>query len=489
MRKVLLVFDKTIMVKKNFEFLEIPRQMPIKFHSRERIRDFNEVYGQFNAGEASSQSSRCIDCGNPYCEWKCPVHNYIPNWLELVEKGELFKASDLLHSTNSLPEVCGRICPQDRLCEGACTLNDGFGAVTIGSVEKYIADEALIRGWRPDISRVEKTGKRVAIVGAGPAGLSCADVLSRNGIDAHVFDRYPRVGGLLAYGIPSFKLEKNLIDRRQNVLEGMGVKFYCGVEIGTDIPLQKLIDDYDAVFLGMGVYTYRDGGLTGIDNKQVIQALPYLIGNINKTMDWQAFADTPYINLKNKRVLVLGGGDTAMDCVRTAVRQKARRVICTYRREEKDMPGSATEFRNAKEEDVRFLWNLQPIGIQFNEAGDLRGVEMAITHKDADGNLQVTDKRKILNADAVIIAFGFGASPATWFEEYGITTNDHGLVLVDKHKYPFQTNNPKVFSGGDMVRGADLVVTAVYEGRQAAKSITQWLNLPIQLEEPPPTST
>ena len=235
------------MTDKTFQFLDLPRKDPKKFKPAVRIKNFNEIYGQYSAEKAGDQAARCLSCGNPYCEWKCPVHNYIPNWLQLVAEGNLFEAAELSHKTNSLPEMCGRVCPQDRLCEGACTLNDGFGAVTIGSIEKYITDEALKQGWRPDMSGVIPTGKRVAIIGAGPAGLGCADVLTRNGVKAVVYDRYSQIGGLLTFGIPPFKLEKEVVFTRQEIMEEMGVEFILNTEIGKDIPFQQLLDEYDAV--------------------------------------------------------------------------------------------------------------------------------------------------------------------------------------------------------------------------------------------------
>ena len=248
-----------------FQFLDIPRHDPEKLPVHVRVETFREIYEQFTPEAAAQQGGRCLSCGNPFCEWKCPVHNYIPNWLKLINDGKLFEAADLSHSPNSLPEVCGRICPQDRLCEGACTLNDGHGAVTIGAIEKYITDEALKQGWRPDMSGVVATGKRVAIVGAGPAGLGCADILVRNGVTPVVFDRYSRIGGLLTFGIPPFKLEKEVVETRRQLMEGMGVQFKLGIEIGKDISFQSLIDEYDAVFLGMGTYKYVKGGFPGED--------------------------------------------------------------------------------------------------------------------------------------------------------------------------------------------------------------------------------
>ncbi|MGD8905989.1 MAG: glutamate synthase subunit beta, partial [Gammaproteobacteria bacterium] len=318
------------MAENVLQFLEIDRQDPDKMPAEARIRNYREIYGQFDPEAASRQSGRCLACGNPYCEWKCPVHNYIPNWLKLVRDGNLFEAAELSHETNPLPEICGRICPQDRLCEGACTLNDGFGAVTIGNVEKYIADEAIRQGWRPDLTAVRATGREVAIVGAGPAGLAAADVLARGGVRSVVFDRYPRVGGLLTYGIPPFKLEKHVVETRREVLEGMGVEFVLGTEVGRDVTADQLLRDYDAVFLGVGAYTAVRGGMPGEDLEGVYAALPYLISNVNRVLGDSDGAD--HVSMEGRRVVVLGGGDTAMDCNRTAVRQGATEVICAYRR-------------------------------------------------------------------------------------------------------------------------------------------------------------
>lgn len=238
----------------NFQFIDVGRQDPAKVHHDLRKRQFAEIYQPYKEAEAQPQAHRCLECGNPYCEWKCPVHNYIPDWLKLVSEGNILEAVELCHQTNSLPEVCGRVCPQDRLCEGACTLNDGFGAVTIGSVEKYITDTAFAMGWKPDLSQVIETGKKVAVIGAGPAGLACADVLTRNGVSSVVFDRHPEIGGLLTFGIPEFKLEKPVMAKRREIFEGMGIDFKLNVEVGTDITLEQLMDEYDAVFMGMGTY-------------------------------------------------------------------------------------------------------------------------------------------------------------------------------------------------------------------------------------------
>jgi len=464
-----------------FQFLDVPRQDPLKTPATERIREFKEIYGQYDAQSAAVQSARCLACGNPYCEWKCPVHNYIPNWLKLIAEGNLREAAEMSHRTNSLPEICGRICPQDRLCEGACTLNDGFGAVTIGAVEKYITDEALKMGWRPDMSKVVKTDKRVAIVGAGPAGLGCADVLVRNGVVPVVFDRYSEVGGLLTFGIPPFKLEKEVVLTRRALMEEMGIEFRLNTEIGKDIPFQKLLDEYDAVFLGMGTYTYMKGGFPGEDLPGVYESLPFLISNIRRLMKL-AKSPEEFVDMRGQRVVVLGGGDTAMDCNRTSIRQGATSVTCAYRRDEANMPGSRREVHNAREEGVHFLWNRQPVAIVGQKK--VEGVKVVTTElgpSDARGRRTpqvVAGSEEIIPADRVIVAFGFRPSPAPWFAEFNIETDDRGRVRVSKDpRRGFQTANPKVFAGGDMVRGSDLVVTAVFEGREAAKGILDYIGV------------
>jgi glutamate synthase (NADPH/NADH) small chain len=464
-----------------FQFVQVPRLDPAKKPADERIRGFGEIYGQYDESSAVSQAHRCLACGNPYCEWKCPVHNYIPNWLKLVSEGNILEAAELSHMTNSLPEICGRVCPQDRLCEGACTLNDGFGAVTIGAVEKYISDTAFAMGWRPDLSRVSDTGKRVAVVGAGPAGLGCADVLARNGVKAVVFDRLPEIGGLLTFGIPEFKLEKSVVRRRRDILEGMGVEFRLNTEIGRDVEFTDLENEYDAVFLGMGTYTYMKGGFPGEDLPGVHEALPFLISNINRHLDFEK-DPADFIDMKGRRVVVLGGGDTAMDCNRTSIRQGASKVTCAYRRDEANMPGSKREVANAREEGVEFLWNRQPVEIVGD--GKVEGVKVITTQlgeADERGRRRpepVAGSEEVVPADSVIIAFGFRPSPADWFTDHNIATDDRGRVgAAEAQEFCMQTSNPKVFAGGDMVRGSDLVVTAVYEGRQAAEGILDYLGV------------
>jgi glutamate synthase (NADPH/NADH) small chain len=468
-------------VSNTFQFLEVQRADPGKKPAFVRVNEFGEIYGDYEQQEAADQSERCLECGNPYCEWKCPVHNYIPNWLRLVAEGNLLEAVEMSHKTNSLPEVCGRICPQDRLCEGACTLNTGFGAVSIGSIEKYITDTAIEQGWSPDLSAVIPTDKRVAIIGAGPAGIACADVLARNGVSAVVFDRYPQIGGLLTFGIPPFKLEKEVITRRRKMFEDMGIEFRLNTEVGKDLSFESLLDDYDSVFLGMGTYHYMKGNFPGEDKSGVHEALPYLVANIHDQIDFGA-GKPEFIDFKDQRVVVLGGGDTAMDCVRTAIRQGATSVTCVYRRDRANMPGSMREVDNAMEEGIEFLFNRQPLEIVGTEA--VEGIKLITTElgaADEQGRRQpeiVPGSEEILPADVVVIAFGFRPSPAPWFGEHNITTDDGGRVIApEQGEMPFQTSNPKVFAGGDMVRGSDLVVTAIYEGRQAAEGILDYLEV------------
>ncbi|PHS72761.1 MAG: glutamate synthase small subunit [Cycloclasticus sp.] len=469
----------------NFQFVDVPRHDPEKIPADVRKHEFKEIYGEYDASNAAEQADRCLQCGNPYCEWKCPVHNYIPNWLKLISEGNLIEAAELSHKTNSLPEICGRICPQDRLCEGSCTLNDEFGAVTIGSIEKYISDEAFKQGWRPDLSAVKSTGKRVAIIGAGPAGLGCADILARNGVQAVVYDKYPEVGGLLTFGIPPFKLEKEVVKNRRDILEGMGVEFILGTEIGKDIPFQQLVDEYEAVFLGMGTYTYMKGGFPGEELEGVHEALPFLVSNINRLMGLQEsnkVMGQDYVSTEGKRVVVLGGGDTAMDCNRTSIRQQAAEVTCAYRRDEVNMPGSKREVKNAKEEGVQFLWNRQPVEIIGTDK--VEGVKLVTTRlgePDERGRSRpevIPGTEEIIPADNVIIAFGFQPSPTPWFADYGIDLDDRGRVIAPEDaEFAYQTTNQKVFAGGDMVRGSDLVVTAVYEGREAAQGILDYIDV------------
>jgi len=482
--------------KDTFPFLEIHRALPREVPVPIRVLDYKEIHGDFANGDAGDQAARCIDCGNPYCSWGCPLHNRIPQWLKLVRDGRIEDAATLMHETNPLPEICGRICPQDRLCEGDCTLETGFDAVTIGAIERWTTDEALRRGWRPKLN-AQPTGKRVAVVGAGPAGLAVADGLAHAGVQAEVFDRYEEIGGLLTFGIPPFKLDKAIVRTRREVLEGMGVRFRLNTEIGRDVAFSTLIKEYDAVFVGTGAYTFVDGKLPNQEAPGVLPALPFLIANARRAgaqvprRPWTAESGRRILGLNQaahalpdivgKRVVVLGGGDTAMDCVRTAIRMDADSVTCVYRRDEANMPGSLREVKYARDEGVQFLFNRQPLEI-VTGSNALCGVRVVETALVADGSGRakpqvIAGSEQLLDADVVILAFGFRASPPDWCEEFGIARDASGKLIVGANgSLPLQTSHPKVFAGGDAVRGADLVVRAVYDGREAAKSMVQQLS-------------
>ncbi|AAZ28105.1 MULTISPECIES: FAD-dependent oxidoreductase [Colwellia] len=473
------------MSKNVYQFIDVKRIDPAKKSISERKINFVEIYQPMGNEQSAGQADRCLDCGNPYCEWKCPVHNYIPQWLELVTENRIFEAADLCHETNSLPEMCGRVCPQDRLCESACTLNDEFGAVTIGNIEKHITDTAIAQGWKPNLSHVVKTGKRVAVIGAGPAGIGCADVLTRNGVDVVVYDRHAQIGGLLTFGIPSFKLEKSVIQTRREILEGMGIEFRLNINVGTDISFKDISDEYDAVFLGLGTYTDMSGGFDNEGAQGVYNALDFLIGNTQNLMGFTKADNAqvkPYVNFKDKKVIVLGGGDTAMDCVRTSIRQDATSVTCAYRRDEANMPGSPREVQNAKEEGVNFEFNLQPLDIAVNEQGVAIGVKFVKTQlgsPDANGRRNpepIADSEFIMEADAVVIAFGFLPSPPQWMVDAGVELDSRGrVVAVDSSDFALQTSKQNVFAGGDMVLGSDLVVTAIDQGQKAAMGILDYV--------------
>ncbi|MCW2257762.1 glutamate synthase (NADPH/NADH) small chain [Providencia alcalifaciens] len=466
-----------------YQFIDLQRVDPPKKTLNIRKIEFVEIYEPFNAIQVQTQSDRCLSCGNPYCEWKCPVHNYIPNWLKLANEGRIIEAAELSHQTNSLPEVCGRVCPQDRLCEGACTLNDDFGAVTIGNIERYINDTAFAMGWRPDLSNVVPVNRRVAIIGAGPAGLACADVLARNGAQATVYDRHPEIGGLLTFGIPAFKLEKEIMTRRREIFTSMGIEFKLNTEIGKDISLDSLIEEYDAVFIGTGTYQSTKGQIANEDAEGVYDALPYLIANTRQLMGFADESNTPYTNLKNKQVVVLGGGDTAMDCVRTAIRQGAKKVSCAYRRDEANMPGSPREVKNAREEGAEFIFNLQPISIEVDQQGKVCGVKVVNTRisstKNGRSQVEIIEgSEHFLPADAVITAFGFRPHAMPWLSEHDVQLDSQGRIIANSEALlPYQTSNPKIFAGGDIVRGSDLVVTAIAEGRKAADGILCYMGV------------
>ncbi len=476
------------MSKNVYQFIDVKRIEPAKKAIEERKINFVEIYQPLGKEQSIGQADRCLDCGNPYCEWKCPVHNYIPQWLELVTEGKIFEAADLCHQTNSLPEMCGRVCPQDRLCESACTLNDEFGAVTIGNIEKHITDTAIKQGWKPDLSHVVKTGKRVAVIGAGPAGLACADVLTRNGVDVVVYDRHAQIGGLLTFGIPSFKLEKDVIQTRREILEGMGIEFRLNTNVGTDVSFADISEEYNAVFLALGTYKDMTGGFENEGAAGVYNALDFLIGNTQKLMEITSDNSSqakPYVNFSGKKVVVLGGGDTAMDCVRTSIRQGATEVTCAYRRDEANMPGSPREVQNAKEEGVNFEFNLQPLDIAVDDSGKAIGVKFVKTQlgaPDANGRRNpepIAGSEFVMPADAVVIAFGFLPSPPQWMIDAGVELDPKGRVIAkDNTEFALQTSKQNIFAGGDMVLGSDLVVTAIDQGRKAAIGILDYVLAP-----------
>jgi len=464
------------------QFLELNRQLPEKKAANTRNKEFTEIYSPFKMEDAIAQADRCLHCGNPYCEWACPVHNYIPNWLKLVAEGNVMEAVEISHKSNSLPEMCGRICPQDRLCEQACTLEDtNFGAVTIGQIEKFITDTAFAAGWKPDISDVVMTDKKVAIIGGGPAGIAAADILIRNGVKPVVFEKQPEIGGLLTFGIPQFKLDKNIIVRRREILEGMGIEFHVNTEIGKDIQMQTLVDDYDAVFLGMGTYKPLAGRFPGEDLPGVHKALDFLIGNVKHELEMEQTPE-PFVSMAGKKGVVLGGGDTTMDCTRTSIRQGADEVYCVYRRDEENMPGSRAEVQNAKEEGVQFKFNLAPVEVVGDgKVEGLKVIQTRMGEPDENGRRRaemVEGSEQVIPCDAVIVAFGFQPNPPAWFKDYNIELHNwNGVIASDKSLYPFQTTNPKIFAGGDMVRGSSLVVEAIAQGRTAAEGMLDYLEV------------
>ncbi|HDG1698434.1 TPA: formate-dependent uric acid utilization protein AegA [Kluyvera ascorbata] len=458
-----------------------------KLNIEARKTGFAEIYLPLKEAQAHQASSRCLTCGeHSICEWTCPLHNHIPQWIERVKAGDIDAAVELSHQTNPLPEITGRVCPQDRLCEGACTIRDEHGAVTIGNIERYISDRALAKGWRPTVGNVASSGKRVAIIGAGPAGLACADILVRQGVEAVVFDRHPEIGGLLTFGIPSFKLDKSLMARRREIFTEMGIHFELNCEVGKDIALETLLADYDAVFVGVGTYRSMKADLPNEDAPGVYDALPFLIANTKNVMGISELPDEPYINTKGLNVVVLGGGDTAMDCVRTALRHGAQKVTCAYRRDEANMPGSKKEVKNAKEEGAEFEFNVQPVTLELDEKGHVCGIRLLRTQlgePDAQGRrrpMPIPGSEFVMPADAVIMAFGFHPHSMPWLNAKGVDVDDWGRIRANVNSpYRYQTSNPQIFAGGDAVRGADLVVTAMAEGRHAAQGILDWLGVKI----------
>lgn len=465
------------MAEKMLQFTRVSRAMPTKRLASERAQDFREIYGEFAVEEAKDQASRCSQCGVPFCQQGCPLQNNIPDWLKLAAEGRLEEAWRVSSATNNMPEICGRICPQDRLCEGICTIEQsGHGTVTIGSVEKYITDTAWAEGWVQPIKPPRERSQSAGIIGAGPAGLAAAEQLRRKGYQVTVYDAYDRGGGLLIYGIPGFKLKKYVVERRITRLEESGIAFRFNTRVGTDINLEDLRAAHDTLLIATGVYAAKDLKCPGTGAEGVLPALDYLTASNRVDLgDAVAAYETGALNAQGKRVVVIGGGDTAMDCVRTAIRQGAKSVTCLYRRDRANMPGSQREVQNAEEEGVVFEWLANPEAILDTKAGKAKAVRasrMKLGEPDASGRQSPVKTGEMFDvkADMVIKALGFDPEdlPAL-FNEPALTVNRWGAVRVDYAT--METSLPGVYAAGDIVRGASLVVWAIKDGRDAAEAM------------------
>ncbi len=467
-------------VQRMLKFVTQPKETPEKRPATLRSEDFHEIYRQFAAEKAAEQAGRCSQCGVPYCQTHCPLHNNIPDWLRMTAEGRLQEAYELSQATNTFPEICGRICPQDRLCEGNCVIEQsGHGTVTIGSVEKYLTDLAWENGWVKPIKPHAERAESVGIIGAGPGGLAAADVLRRQGIQVTVYDRYDRAGGLLTYGIPGFKLEKPVVMQRIEQLELAGVTFVLNCKVGEDLSFDAIRGQHDAVLIAIGVYKSRDIAAPGVGARGVVRALDYLTASNRKSFgDEVEEFDSGELNAMGKRVVVIGGGDTAMDCVRTAIRQGALSVKCLYRRDKANMPGSQREVQNAEEEGVDFVWLTAPKGFTGGDAVDGVIVQrMRLGDPDASGRQspEVMEGADYTEpADLVVQALGFEPEdiPTLWgVKELAVTR--WGTIKADFRSHA--TNLPGVYAAGDIVRGASLVVWAIRDGREAAESILHYL--------------
>ena len=468
------------MTEKMLKFVKIDQQTPSKRNVDKRVDDFQEIYDQFIHQKAKEQSSRCSQCGVPFCQVHCPLHNNIPDWLKLTAEGRLEEANDLAHSTNNMPEVCGRICPQDRLCEGNCVIEkSGHGTVTIGSVEKYITDTAWDKGWIKPIKVKKELEQSIGIIGAGPAGLACGEELRKLGYQITIYDRYDRAGGLLIYGIPNFKLEKYVVERRTKLLRSSGVKFKQNIEVGKNISLDELQKNHDAILIATGVYKPREINLPGHDLKNIFPAMKFLTASNRKGLgDKVEDFDNGILNAKNKNVVVIGGGDTAMDCVRTAVRQDAKSVKCLYRRDRENMPGSFREVYNAEEEGVKFIWLTNPKKfIGKNNVSSVLAEKMQLGKPDASGRKKpeaISNSDFEVKADIVIKALGFDPENLPkMFNNPDLTVSKWGTIKINLKS--METNIPGVFAAGDIVRGASLVVWAIRDGRDASISMHKYL--------------
>jgi len=462
-------------VEKMLKFVTVGKSMPEKRSAEERAHDFNEIYGEYAAAKAEEQASRCSQCGVPYCQSHCPLHNNIPDWLRLTATGRLQEAYEISQATNTFPEICGRICPQDRLCEGNCVIEQsGHGTVTIGSVEKYITDTAWEQGWVKPIKPAQERPESVGIIGAGPGGLAAADRLRRAGLQVTVYDRYDRSGGLLTYGIPGFKLEKDVVMRRNKQLEDGGVTFVLNCNVGEDISFAEIREKHDFVVIATGVYKTRDLGGPGAGAAGIVRAIDYLTASNRLSFgDSVPEFTSGELNAEGKKVVVIGGGDTAMDCVRTAIRQGAESVKCLYRRDRANMPGSQREVQNAEEEGVEFVWLAAPKGFAGDPVTGVMVQQMRLGQPDASGRRSpevIEGADYVEEADLVIKALGFEPEdlPALWnTPELEVTR--WGTVKADFQTH--ETNLPGVYAVGDIQRGASLVVWAIRDGREAADDI------------------
>jgi len=462
------------------KFVNIDQQTPNKRDADNRIDDFKEIYDEFIHDKAKEQSSRCSQCGVPFCQIHCPLNNNIPDWLKLTAEGRLKEASELSHSTNNMPEVCGRICPQDRLCEGNCVIEkSGHGTVTIGSVEKYITDTAWEKGWIKPIKVKKEKEQSIGIIGAGPAGLACAEELRKNDYKVTIYDRYDRPGGLLIYGIPNFKLEKFVVERRTDLLKKSGIVFKQKIEVGKNIYLEELRKKHDAILIATGVYKPREFDLPGSNLKNIFPAMDFLTASNRKGLgDQVKNFDNGILNAENKNIVVIGGGDTAMDCVRTAVRQNAKSVKCLYRRDRENMPGSAREVYNAEEEGVEFIWLSNPKKFIGTEKVSSVIIEkMKLDKSDSSGRkkpIPIPNSNKEIKSDLVIKALGFDPEDLPkLFNNPNLSVSKWGTLKINLKS--METNLSGVFAAGDIVRGASLVVWAIRDGRDAANQIQKFL--------------
>ncbi len=455
-------------------FFNLKRIDPRKRGVVERIKDFSEIYTKYTTEEASPQANRCVQCGDPYCLNKCPLGNYIPQWLKKISEKDLELAFNISNESSPFPEIMGRVCPQDRLCEGDCTLNDGYGAITIGAIEVYISERGFEEEFSPKFPS-KLSNKKVAVIGSGPSGLSVATFLLRAGIRVEMFERSDRAGGLLTYGIPGFKLEKSVVERRVDSLTKAGMKLHLNKEIGKDIEFKKLQKEFDAIYLGIGATKQNSAGILNEKANGCYAAMEFLVNIQRKIFGLE---NKQNIDVKDKRVVVIGGGDTAMDCVRTSIREGAKSVKILYRRDEENMPGSKKEVRNAKEEGVEFVFQVSPKAVSVDEEGVVIGVECENTtlgERDESGREAcevVPNTEHLVDADIVIFSLGFSLEHPSFFEEAGIKVDKKGRAILDEN---YESSCLNVFAGGDCFRGADLVVTAALDGREAAKKIIERL--------------